>query len=93
LVDRAAPRFPALKKRSVSLHTFRHSTAMAMLEADVPIEVIALYLGHESPRTTHPYVEASVVMKRRTLAKVNPPRAQKRPFHPTDDDLRFLDNL
>jgi hypothetical protein len=38
-------------------------------------------------------VEASVVMKRQTLAKVNPPRCQKRQFHPADDDLRFLDNL
>ena len=93
LVHRAAHRFPALKKRQVSLHTFRHSTAMAMLEADVSIEVIVFYLGHESPRTTHPYVEASVVMKRQTLAKVNPPRGQKRQFHPADDDLRFLDNL
>ena len=66
---------------------------MAMLEADVPIEVIALYLGHESPKTTHPYVEASLSMKQRALAKVNPPRGRQHRFHPTNDDLRFLDNL
>ena len=66
---------------------------MAMLEADVPIEVIALYLGHESPKTTHPYVEASLSMKQRALAKVNPPRGTQHRFRLTDDDLRFLDNL
>jgi hypothetical protein len=38
---------------------------MALLEADVPTEVIALYLGHESPKTTHLYVEASLAMKRK----------------------------
>lgn len=93
LVRRAAHRFPALQQRHVSPHTFRHSTAMAMLEADVPIEVIALYLGHESPKTTHPYVEASLSMKRRALAKVTPPRGRQRRFHPSNDDLRLLDNL
>jgi integrase len=93
LVHRAADRCPALKRRRISPHTFRHSTAMALLEADVPLEVIALYLGHESPKTTHPYVEASLSMKRRALAKINPPRDSRRRFHPTDDDLRFLDNL
>jgi site-specific recombinase XerD len=93
LVRRAAQQMPTLKQRQVSPHTFRHSTAMAMLEADVPIEVIALYLGHESPKTTHPYVEASLSMKQRALAKVNPPRGRQHRFHPTNDDLRFLDNL
>jgi site-specific recombinase XerD len=93
LVRRVAHRLPALKQRRVSPHTFRHSTAMAMLEADVPTEVIALYLGHESPKTVHLYVEASLVMKRRALAKVDPPRGKQRRFDPTDDELRFLDNL
>lgn len=93
LLRRAAQHTPTLKGRQVSPHTFRHSTAMAMLEADVPIEVIALYLGHESPRTTHAYVEASLSMKQRALAKVNPPRGRQHRFHLTKDDLRFLDNL
>jgi len=93
LVRRAAQHVPSLKQRQVSPHMFRHSTAMAMLEAGVPIEVIALYLGHESPKTTHPYVEASLSMKQRALAKVNPPRSTQHRFSLTDDDLRFLDNL
>jgi integrase/recombinase XerD len=93
LVDRASTQLPSLKKRHISPHSFRHGTAMALLEADVPTEVIALYLGHESPKTTHLYVEASLAMKKQALAKVNPPRAASSHFRPTEDDLRFLDNL
>jgi site-specific recombinase XerD len=34
---------------------------MHLLQAGVDITVIALWLGHESPETTHQYVEADVV--------------------------------
>ncbi len=60
LVNRACFQMPTLKKRRISPHSFRHATAMALLEAQVPTEVIALYLGHESTQTTHVYVEASL---------------------------------
>jgi integrase/recombinase XerD len=93
LVDLASAQVPSLKKRRISPHSFRHGTAMALLEANVPTEVIALYLGHESPQTTHLYVEASLAMKKQALAKVHSPRAASCRFRPTDDDLRFLDDL
>jgi integrase len=93
LVNRAAAQMPALKKRRISPHSFRHATAMALLEADVPAEVISLYLGHESSQTTHLYVEASLAMKKQALAKVDPPRAKRFRFHPGEADLRFLENL
>ena len=93
LVDRASAQLPTLKKRPVSPHSFRHGTAMALLEANVPTEVIALYLGHESPQTCHLYVEASLEMKKQALAKVHPPRTGSLRFRPTDDDIRFLDHL
>jgi site-specific recombinase XerD len=93
LVDHASAQAPGLKRRHISPHSFRHGTAMALLEANVPTEVIALYLGHESPKTTHLYVEASLAMKKQALAKISPPRAKRYGFKPSDDDLRFLDNL
>jgi integrase len=93
LVDRASAQLPSLKKRHISPHSFRHGTAMALLEANVPTEVIALYLGHESPKTTHLYVEASLAMKKQALAKLHPPRSASARFRASDDDLRFLDNL
>jgi integrase/recombinase XerD len=66
---------------------------MALLEADVPTEVIALYLGHESPKTTHLYVEASLAMKKQALAKIDPPRTKRRRFRPDEAELHFLENL
>jgi integrase/recombinase XerD len=93
LVKRASTQMPTLKKRRISPHSFRHATAMALLEAQVPTEVIALYLGHESPQTTHIYVEASLAMKKQAIAKLDPPQAKRFRFRPSEADLRFLDDL
>lgn len=54
----AATSCPSLKGRRVSPHTLRHTTAMHLLQSGVDLTVIALWLGHESPNTTHAYLEA-----------------------------------
>ncbi|KAI5913683.1 hypothetical protein [Thauera sp. 2A1] len=40
---------------------------MHLLQAGVDIRVIALWLGHESPTTTHQYVGADLVMREQAL--------------------------
>jgi len=62
-VRKAAPNCPTLKDRKIGPHSIRHSTAMALLQAGVSLEVIALYLGHEQPSTTHGYIEADLKVK------------------------------
>ena len=47
---------------------------MALLQAGVPLEVIALYLGHSKPITTHGYVEADLKMKTDCLRRLTEPR-------------------
>ena len=37
---------------------------MHLLQSGVEITVIALWLGHEDPSTTHIYLEADLAMKR-----------------------------
>ena len=66
---------------------------MSMLQAGVAPEVIALWLGHESPTTTHLYVEADVAMKEKALDQIQSPSAKGTRFQPKDEVLRFLDGL
>lgn len=89
----AVSRAPSLAGRRISAHTFRHTTAMHLLQAGIAPEIIALWLGHESPVTTHFYVEADLDMKRRTLEKLTPAKVKHNTFEPTDQLLRFLDQL
>ena len=49
----AAEQHQKLLTRSISAHTFRHTTAMHLLQSGVNMTVIALWLGHENRSTTH----------------------------------------
>ncbi len=67
---------------------------MHLLQAGVDITVIALWLGHESPTTTHGYVEADMTMKERALAAIAAPQTPKgNRYRPPDDLLKFLESL
>ena len=92
-VQGAAVPCPSLANRRVSPHCVRHSTAMHMLQAGVDITVIALWLGHENPATTHMYVEADLAMKERALQAVQSPRIKQTRYRPTDRLLAFLQGL
>lgn len=93
LVQQAQRQQPSLKKRRISPHTFRHSTAMHLLQSGVAPEVIALWLGHESPNTTHLYVEADLEMKRRTLESLTPLKLTRSKSPVSDQLLQFLESL
>jgi site-specific recombinase XerD len=92
-VRAAAQRNPALTKRHISPHTIRHSTAMHLLQSGVDITVIALWLGHESPTTTHHYVEADLAMKDRALSRLKEPKMHVRRYRAPDSLLQFLGTL
>jgi integrase len=86
-------RRPALATRHISPHVIRHTTAMHLLQAGVDISVIALWLGHESPATTHQYVEADLAMKERALARLHEPEAKLRRYRAPDSLIDFLRTL
>jgi len=66
---------------------------MHMLQSGVDITVIALWLGHSSPATTHMYVEADLAMKERALKTIQAPNVKKSRFRATDRVLAFLEAL
>ena len=92
-VQVAARSCPDLAIRHISPHMIRHTTAMHLLQAGVDISVIALWLGHESPATTHQYVEADLAMKERALARLHEPEAKLRRYRAPDSLIDFLRTL
>jgi site-specific recombinase XerD len=92
-VEKASAQCPSLKGRRISPHTLRHTTAMHLLQSGVDLTVIALWLGHESPTTTHAYIEADLAMKRKALGHLQELPFQETWYRPSDTLLAFLDGL
>ena len=92
-VSRASVEQPSLLKKHISPHILRHTTAMHLLQAGVPFNVIALWLGHESPMTTHRYVEADLAMKEKALGRLEAPDGRIRRYQAPDSLIRFLQTL
>jgi site-specific recombinase XerD len=59
----------------ISPHTFRHSKAMHLLQAGIPLVIIRDFLGHADVTTTEIYARADLDMKRRALEKIETPVA------------------
>jgi len=89
----AAKVCPSLKRKRVTIHRLRHTMAMDLLQAGVDRSVIALWLGHESVETTQIYLEATLAMKEKALAKISPPQGRPGRFKPGDRLLAFLNSL
>lgn len=76
-----------------SPHSFRHSIAVHMLEAGVPLPVIKTFLGHESIQTTMIYATVSDALKDRYLLNRNFPEiepADKEKKYSVKEELIFL---
>jgi integrase/recombinase XerD len=93
LVKKASSAMPSLNMKDVTPHTFRHTTALHMLQAGIDISTIAIWLGHESIETTHKYMEADIEMKRRALEKIEEPGNYSCRFRPDKSVLFFLNSL
>jgi site-specific recombinase XerD len=84
---------PSLKDKRVTVHRLRHTMAVDMLQSGVDRSVIALWLGHERLETTQIYLEATLAMKEKALAKTSPRKGRPNRYRPGDRLLTFLNSL
>lgn len=84
---------PTMKKKKISPHVLRHSTAMDLLHHGVDRTVIALWLGHEKVETTQVYLHADMKLKEKALNKADPKKVILSRFKPDDELLEFLNSL
>ncbi len=93
----ASKTLTSLRGRNVTPHVFRHSCAVALLQAGVDVTVIRDYLGHASVSTTSRYITTNLKMKRDVLTAFwNRAGLERRPAHPWRPSpglLRFLESL
>jgi len=83
----------------VSLHVFRHTLAVGLLEQGVDVNVIRGWLGHVSLDTTHRYAEINLRTKQAAVTACLPPvddSATHRPtggWHKDQDLMKWLCSL
>lgn len=71
----AKARCPDVPAR-VHPHMLRHSRAMHLYQAGMPLALLTEWLGHADPETTLIYVHADTEMKRHALEKANSATSQ-----------------
>lgn len=88
---------PSLSSKKVSPHTFRHTTAMHLLQSGSDISVVKDWMGHADINTTHEYIEIDMKMKQQALDSCRPPKARtataKRSKWQKPRILEWLDDL
>jgi site-specific recombinase XerD len=90
----AEKKVPSLKKKRVSPHTIRHTTAVHLLRSGVDINTIRAWLGHVSLDTTQIYAEVDLEMKSKALAhcEIMQGRSRKKRWH-NRETMGFLKAL
>lgn len=84
---------PSLQGRNITPHTFRHTTALHLIEANNDIFIVKDWLGHADIKTASQYVEVSIERKRKAIEKLPPPdggRAPETQQWKQPDILKFL---
>lgn len=89
----AAASCPSIAAKNVTPHVMRHSCAMGMRAVGLDVTTISLWLGHESPASSRPYLHADLQLKQRALDRTAPPHTRKGRYTAPDKLLAFLEGL
>ena len=79
--------------KRVHPHLIRHTRAMHLYQAGMPLSYIAEFLGHASINTTGIYASASIEMLRKALEKVDPELSNEMPLWKNEENLKKLCGL
>lgn len=92
--EKAGEKCLSIRQKKVGPHTWRHSTAVHMLQAGNDLNMIAMWLGHADVNTTHAYAEINMEMKRKMLEGCPAPKGKvSRPQWQKPATIRWLDKL
>jgi site-specific recombinase XerD len=92
-VHRAEASTPSLKRPGISPHTWRHTKAMHLLQAGVPLVTIKDFLGHADIKSTEIYVQIDMEMKRKALMATGTPHGARRRSRMPPDLIAWLEAL
>lgn len=84
---------PSLKDKKVTPHMLRHTTAMRLLRSGADQASIAIWLGHESIKTTYIYFTADMEMKEHILEKLPTLKTKNVRFKLKKGEIDFLKEL
>lgn len=89
----AAVQLPEMKRKRLSTHSFRHTTAIHLLEHGAEIHVIKAWLGHRSVRSTDHYLDLNLQSHRDLLARFGPPPSLPTDTNAVEDEENWLERL
>jgi integrase/recombinase XerD len=89
----ATRRCPSLQTKRVTPHVLRHTNAMLLRAQNIDILTIALWLGHESTKSTEIYLHADNKIKQQAIDRTAPTGTPPGRYRPPDALLAFLETL
>jgi integrase/recombinase XerD len=89
----AATECPSLHNKRVTPHVLRHTNAMLLRAENIDIHTIALWLGHESTKSTEVYLHADNKLKQQAIERTTPTGTPPGRYQPPDKLIAFLAGL
>lgn len=89
----AARESPSLATKRVTPHVLRHTNAMLLRAENIDILTIALWLGHESTKSTEIYLHADNRLKEQAIERTAPTGTPPGRYRAPDALLAFLERL
>jgi len=84
---------PALLKKRITPHSFRHAAAVSLVSSGTDVTVIRSWLGHASLDTTNIYVQANLEAKRAALERMDPPSSRRPRWKREPGLIEWLESL